>query len=122
MKKKKEKIFPTKGNKIIVYNTNNPIAEDEIPEQFVFTDDGAFDKMLDSELFREIREKCDAYFLDRGEEQILEGTQIDTAIELIEKNIGKSRYQQCKFYLEKILELLRLAKERDSYVEFIVAV
>ena len=122
MKKKKEKIFPTKGNKIIVYKINNPIAEDEILEQFVFTDDGTFDKMLDSELFRQIREKCDAYFLDRGEEQILEGTQIDTAIELIEKNIDKPRYQQCKFYLEKIIECLRLAKEHNSYVEFIVAV
>lgn len=78
--------------------------------------------MLDSELFRQIREKCDAYFLDRGEEQILEGTQIDTAIELIEKSIDIPRYQQCKFYLEKILEFLRLAKEHNSYVEFIVAV
>lgn len=122
MKKKKEKIFSAKGNKIIVYNTNNPIAEDEILEQFVFTDDGTFDKMLDSVLFRQIREKCDAYFLDRGEEQILEGTQIDTAIELIEKNIDKPRYKQCKFYLEKIIEFLRLAKEHNSYVEFIVAV
>ena len=122
MKKKKEKSFPSKGNKIIVYKTNNPIAEDEIFEQFIFTDDGTFDKMLDSELFRQIREKCDAYFLDRGEEQILEGTQIDTAIELIEKSIDKPRYQQCKFYLEKILEFLRLAKEHDSHVEFIVAV
>lgn len=122
MKKKKEKIFPTKGNRMIVYKTKNPIAEDEIFEQFVFTDDGAFDKMLDSELFREIREKCDAYFLDRGEEQILEGTQIDMAIELIEKNIDKPRYQQCKFYLNKIIEFLRLAKEHNSYVEFIVAV
>ena len=107
---------------MIVYKTNNPIVEDEILEQFVFTDDGTFDKMLDSELFRQIREKCDAYFLDRGEEQILEGTQIDAAIELIEKNIDKPRYQQCKFYLEKIIEFLCLAKEHDSYVEFIVAV
>lgn len=74
-------------NKIIVHNTNNPIAEDEILEQFVFADDGTFDKMLDSKLFRQIREKCDSYFLDRGEEQILEGTQIDMAIELIEKNL-----------------------------------
>ena len=122
MKKKKEKTFSTKGNRMIVYKTKNPIAEDEIFEQFVFIDDGTFDKMLDSELFREIREKCDAYFLERGEEQILEGTQIDTAIELIEKNIDKPRYQRCKFYLEKILEFLRLAKEHDSYVEFIVAV
>ncbi len=46
---------------MIVYKTNNPIAEDEIFEHFVFTDDGTFDKMLDSELFRQIREKCDAY-------------------------------------------------------------
>lgn len=122
MKKKKEKSFPTKGNKIIVYKTNNPIAEDEMLEQFVFTDDGTFDKMLDSELFRQIREKCDAYFLDRGEEQTLEGTQIDTAIELIEKNIDKPRYQQYIFYLEKIIEFLRLAKEHNSYVEFIVTV
>lgn len=122
MKKKKEKSFSTKGNKIIVYKTNNPIAEDEMLEQFVFTDDGTFDKMLDSELFRQIREKCDAYFLDRGEEQTLEGTQIDTAIELIEKNIDKPRYQQYIFYLEKIIEFLRLAKEHNSYVEFIVAV
>ena len=38
MKKKKEKSFPTKGNKIIFYKTNNPIAEDEMLEQFVFTD------------------------------------------------------------------------------------
>jgi hypothetical protein len=78
--------------------------------------------MLDSELFRQIREKCGAYFLDRGEEEILEGTQINTAIELIEKNIDKPRYKQCKLYLEKILEFLRLAKEHSSYVEFIIAV
>lgn len=122
MKKKKEKSFPIKGNKMIVYKTNNSIAEDEMLEQFVFTDDGTFDKMLNSELLRQIREKCDAYFLDRGEEQIFEGSQIDTAIELIKKNIDKPRYQQCRFYLEKILEFLRLAKEHDSYVEFIVAV
>ena len=122
MKKKKEKSFPTKGNKMIVYKTNNPIAEDEIFEQFIFTDDGTFDKMLDSELFRQIREKCDGYFLDRGEEQILKGSQIDTAIELIERNIDKPIYQQCKPYLEKILEFLRLSKEYSSYVEFIVAV
>lgn len=107
---------------MIVYKTNNSIAEDEMLEQFVFTDDGTFDKMLNSELLRQIREKCDAYFLDRGEEQIFEGSQIDTAIELIKKNIDKPRYQQCRFYLEKILEFLRLAKEHDSYVEFIVAV
>ena len=66
--------------------------------------------------------KCDAYFLDRGEEQILKGSQIDTAIELIERNIDKPIYQQCKPYLEKILEFLRLSKEYSSYVEFIVAV
>lgn len=44
--KKKEKVFPTKGNKIIVYKTNNPIAEDEILEQFVFTDDGLLTRCL----------------------------------------------------------------------------
>ena len=115
-------LFKTKKEKQTKKQTKNPIAENEILEQFVFTDDGTFDKMLDSELFRQIREKCDAYFLDRGEEQILEGTQINTAIELIEKSIDIPRYQQCKFYLEKILEFLRLAKEHNSYVEFIVAV
>ena len=34
--------------------------EDEMLEQFVFTDDGTFDKMLDSELFRQIRDEKNA--------------------------------------------------------------
>ena len=118
MKEKKEKVFPSRGYCMILYKELES-GIDEEKMRYEFTDNGSVDKLLRSDIFELIREKCEAYFLDYYEEQLLSVDQITVALEIINSNINKRKHDSYRHYLLKIVEFMNIAINNGWCLEFI---
>ena len=86
---------------------------------YEFTDPDKFDKYIMSDFIHEIAEKCNADWLDDGEEQTLFPDTLPIAIEIVSKAIKKKKNADFKDYLEQTKELMELALANKTFMEFL---